>query len=288
MEHVRWVTAPLLDQPVLFTAFAGWNDAGDAASSALRFLVDVWGAELVAEIDADDFYDFTQIRPTISDVPQGGRRIEWPDPQVYATPPDPTAAINAPDGGRSAATAALLIGTEPTNRWRAFCQEVVDLAEHLGATRVVHLGALLAEVPHSRPVPISMSGGDARPQPTRARYQGPTGIVGVLHQACREAGLDSISLWASVPTYVSGASSPKAALALVRRVAELLETSVSTGLLEISAQSYELEIDQLVGDDEETNEYVRRLERDYDAEESETAADSLTDEIEKYLRDRRG
>jgi predicted ATP-grasp superfamily ATP-dependent carboligase len=180
-----------------------------------------------------------------------------------------------------------LIGTEPSLRWRAFCAEVVDLAHHLGATRVVHLGALLADVPHSRPVPVSVSGSTTTRPADRPSYQGPTGIVGILHHACTEAGLESVSLWASVPTYVSGASSPKAALALVRHVSDLIETPVATGLLEISAQSYEVEIDQLVEDDEDTAAYVQRLEHDYDAEVDVVTADGLTDEIERYLRDRR-
>ena len=285
---MRWAAAPRLDRPVLITAFSGWNDAGDAASSALRFLSDVWGAEHVADIDPDEFYDFTQIRPTIADGAEGERRIDWPAPEVRAI----GAAIAAAAGtsvedAELLPEAMLVIGAEPTTRWRTFCREITDLASDIGATQVVHLGALLAEVPHSRPVPVSMSGGSEHDERSR-RYQGPTGIVGVLHQACIDAGLSSVSLWASVPTYVSGASSPKAALALVCRVAGLMDVSVPTGLLEISAQAYDEEIDQLVEDDEETAAYVARLERDYDAEASVTSADGLTDEIERFLRDHRG
>lgn len=271
---------------MLITAFSGWNDAGDAASSALRFLVDVWGAEQVGDIDPDDFYDFTQIRPTIADGSNGDRRIDWPSPEIYAIG---ASLADSAEDATLLPEAMLLTGAEPATRWRAFCREITDLADDIGATQVVHLGALLAEVPHSRPVPVSVSGGSQHDERSRAsRYQGPTGIVGVLHQACIDAGLSTVSLWASVPTYVSGASSPKAALALVRQVAKLLDVSVPTGLLEISAQAYDQEIDQLVEDDDETAAYVSRLEHDHDAEASVASVDGLTDEIERYLRDHRG
>ena len=281
----------------MFTAFSGWNDAGDAATTAVRFIADAWGAETVGTIDPDDFFDFTQLRPTVAIDDNGHRSIDWPTPTLFAT--TGRAGDVMLDGletleSSSSPPAIMLIGAEPHNRWRAYCDEVIDIARDLGVTRIIHLGALLAEVPHSRPVPVTASGeGCESPSNRSSRYQGPTGIVGVLHQTCETAGLASTSLWAAVPTYVSGASSPTAALALVRRVATLLSQHISTGLLEISAQSYAGEVSKLVGDDEDTAEYVKRLEHDFDTdpdtaiapEDELSRVEGLTDEIEQFLRE---
>ncbi len=271
---MTWGIRPQLERPILVTAFGGWNDAGDAATSALRFLCDEWGADPVAKIDPDNYYDFTQVRPNVVVDEDGQRRIDWPSPEVLATDDTTTPA------------AVLVTGTEPQHHWRAFCDDIIDIARTVGAERVIHLGALLAEVPHSRPVPVTASGRDGDPAANRAtRYQGPTGIVGVLHHACETAGLHTTSLWAAVPTYVSGASSPKAALALVKRIARLIDQPIAAGLLEISAQAYEGEISQLVNDDEDTAAYVKRLEHDFDEDTESSVADGLTDEIERFLRD---
>lgn len=274
---------------MLITAFGGWNDAGDAATSAVRYLVDDWGATLAATIDPDDFYDFTQVRPTTTIDASGNRSIDWPTPRLYVAEPalhispresDPR---NRPDPSPS--EALMLIGIEPQQRWQAFCDEVIDLASSLDVSRVIHLGALLAEVPHSRPAPVTVSGTEAPSVDRSSRYQGPTGIVGVLHQACEGADLEVTSLWAAVPTYVSGTSSPKASLALIRQVSSLLNRPVSTGLLEITVDAYEIEISQLVADDEDTIDYVKRLESDYDAGNHLDHSGGLTDEIEQFLRD---
>ena len=281
----------------MFTAFSGWNDAGDAATTAVRFIADEWGAEEVGTIDPDDFFDFTQLRPTVAIDDNGHRRIDWPTPTVFATSgraKNLTVDGLAMPGSTLAPPAIMLIGAEPHNRWRAYCDEVTGIARDLGVSRIIHLGALLAEVPHSRPVPVTASGAGCEGPSTRSsRYQGPTGIVGVLHQACESAGLASTSLWAAVPTYVSGASSPTAALALVQRVATLLGQHISTGLLEISAQAYAGEVTKLVGDDDDTTEYVKRLEHDFDtdpdtaltSDDELTRVEGLTDEIEQFLRE---
>lgn len=285
MEHVRFTSRPVLHRPALITAFGGWNDAGDAATTALRYLADQWDATSFATVDPDEFYDFTETRPRVALAEGNTRRIEWPVVELLAAD---LAGASADD---SVGDAVLLIGPEPQLRWRAFCAEVTALAAELGVSRVVHLGALLAEIPHSRPVPLSVSGG-GRALPghesnTTSTYEGPTGIVGVLHSACLEAGLQSTSLWATVPTYVSGAPSPKAALALVEQTSRLVHVEVTTGLLEVAARVYEQEVDALVADDEDTADYVRRLEHDFD---DDTPADpdavtALTDEIERFLRD---
>ena len=271
---------------MLITAFGGWNDAGDAATSAVRYLVDDWGATLAATIDSDDFYDFTQVRPTTTIDASGQRSIDWPMPKLFVAE---QALHTAPtDNGLSEvmpSEAVMLIGIEPQQRWQAFCDEVIDLACSLDVSRVIHLGALLAEVPHSRPAPVTVSGNEAPRVDRSTRYQGPTGIVGVLHQACEAADLDVTSLWAAVPTYVSGTSSPKASLALVRQVSTLLNRPVATGLLEITVDAYEIEISQLVADDDDTIDYVKRLESDYDAGNHLDHTVGLTDEIEQFLRD---
>ena len=286
MEHVRWSSRPALHRPALVTAFAGWNDAGDAATTAVRYFADQWDAECFAEIDPDEFYDFTETWPRVHQADGAVRHIEWPGVELLA------ANIAGTSSDDAVGDLILLVGTEPQLRWRTFCAEITQLAIELGVGRVIHLGALLAEIPHSRPVPVTASGTnlevlEAERLPT-SHYEGPTGIVGVLHQACNEAGLDSLSVWAAVPTYVSGAPSPKAALALAERTARLLRVDLTTGLLEVAARVYEQEVDTLVADDDDTADYVRRLERDFDEEADDDdvlPGKDLTAEIERFLRE---
>jgi proteasome assembly chaperone (PAC2) family protein len=281
----------------MMAAFAGWNDAGDASTTAIRYLAEQWDAEQIAEIDAEEFFDFTETRPCVELVGGMTRRISWPSTSVSVA----SAPGRDDDSDRDV---VLLIGTEPQLRWRTFCRQIADIAFALEVEQVIVLGALLAEVPHSRPVPISGSASDPslvmRHGLRRSRYEGPTGIVGVLHQSCDEAGLSSVSLWATVPSYVPGAPSPKAALALVDRTTDVLGLSVDTTLLEMGAERYLKELDQLVAADEESAAYVRRLEAelDGDAPASAVAGDDLdatpftdddaarvADEVERYLRD---
>jgi proteasome assembly chaperone (PAC2) family protein len=281
VDHVRWRNRPPLDHPVLVAAFEGWNDAGDAASGAVRYLINRYDGEVVAEIDAEEFFDFTSTRPQAEIDDDGVRRIVWPTTKVYAA--------TLPGDARDA---LLLIGTEPQLRWRTFCEQVTGLARELGCRLVVVLGALVAEVPHSRPVPVvgTVSDPDLQSelglQPST--YQGPTGVVGVLSAACREAGLPAASLWAAVPTYVPTAPSPKAVLALLERTAEVLGTWVPTTDLEIASAAYERQVTELVEEDDETSEYVSQLEERHDAGGDDTgAARSLVEEVERFLRDRR-
>ena len=263
---------------MLIAAFEGWNDAGDAASSAVRYLVERTDAELVADIDPEDFVDFTSSRPQSRLDDDGERVIEWPSFEVYAA--------EMPGGG----DAVLLLGAEPALRWRTFCAQVTGIAKELGCRLVVVLGALVAEVPHSRPVPVVGTTSDTSLQAdlglTPSSYEGPTGIVGVLTDACRAAGLPCAALWAAVPTYVPTAPSPKATLALLEKAGDVLGGWVPTTDLEVAAASYERQVTELVDEDDETSDYVTQLESRHD-EEDEGAARSLVEEVERYLR-RRG
>ena len=278
MEHLRWSYRPTLERPVLIAAFEGWNDAGDAASSAVRWFGDRWEASPFADIDPEDFFDFTSTRPEVR-LEDDARVVDWPENQFLA------GSIPGTDQD-----VILLQGVEPQLRWRTFCDLVLEMAETFDASMVVTLGALLAEVPHSRPV--NVVGSAYEPEMVRrlglepSRYEGPTGIVGVLHAQCREAGRSSASLWAAVPTYVPGAPSPKATLALVEKTAALLDTEVLTTDLEIAAASYERQIDELVDDDEETRSYVSALEQRYDEAATSSTPGDLIAEVERFLRER--
>jgi proteasome assembly chaperone (PAC2) family protein len=277
VQHVRWRKRPELDQPVLVAAFEGWNDAGDAASEAVKYLIARTDAEKVADIDPEEFLDFTSTRPQSRLGNDGVRTIEWPAIDVYAA--------HLPGG----ADALLLLGTEPQLRWRTFCEQVVAIATEAGCRLALTLGALVAEVPHSRPVPVVGTATDTALQAELglpdSSYEGPTGIVGVLTEACRQAGMPSASLWAAVPTYVPTAPSPKATLALLQKAGEVLGTWVPTTELEIAAASYERQVTELVDEDDETSDYVSRLETRHD-QEDEGAGRFLVEEVERYLRRR--
>jgi proteasome assembly chaperone (PAC2) family protein len=279
MEHVRWTARPELVEPVVIAAFEGWNDAGDAATTAARYLAERWDADLVATIDPEEFFDFSVTRPQVRLDDDGHREIVWPTTDVYAA--------TIPGGGGEA---VIVLGHEPQLRWRTFGEQVVSIADTVNAKLVITLGALLAEVPHTRPTTIvgtayeadEVSGVELRP----SSYEGPTGIVGVLHDACRQAGLRSASLWATVPSYVPGAPSPKAALALIERTAAMLQTWVPTTDLEIASASYERQVSELVDADEETSTYVSSLEERHDTEPGVLpTAESIAEEVERFLRE---
>ena len=279
MDHVRWTTRPTLHEPVVIAAFEGWNDAGDAATTAARYLVERWDAELVADVDPEEFYDFTSTRPEVRLDDHDLREIVWPATEVH---------VGTIPGGNQ--DVIVIIGTEPQLRWRTYCAQLTGIATDQGARLCITLGALLAEVPHTRPTPIVgtsyepeiVAGLELQP----SRYEGPTGIVGVLHDAWRRAGLRSASLWATVPAYVPGAPSPKAALALVERAATMLQTWIPTTDLEIASASYERQISELVDADEETATYVASLEERHDVDPGVLpTADSIAEEVERFLRD---
>jgi proteasome assembly chaperone (PAC2) family protein len=279
VPHLIRTGQPSLRQPVVVAAFEGWNDAGDAATFAARFLSERWDAEPFATIDPEEFFDFTSTRPQVQLDDDGQRQIVWPS-TTFSAASVPGADLDL----------IFVIGSEPQLKWRTFCSEVVGIATEYSARLVVTLGALLAEVPHSRPVSVVGTAYDSslvrRLGLTQSTYEGPTGIVGALHDAVRQAGVASASLWAAVPTYVPSAPSPKAALALVERITELLAVPIVTTDLEIASASYERQIDSLVADDDDTAEYVARLEQAADeTPDDEDSHGDLIAEVERFLRE---
>lgn len=277
MEHVRWAgDPPELSDPVFVVAFEGWNDAGDSASTALRWLRDRWASEPLAEIDGEEFYDFTSTRPQVRLIDGVERTIDWPTVELT--------------WGREAGRDVIaMIGSEPQLRWQTFAREVLSIAHELGVGFAVSLGALLTDVPHTKPINVIGTASDPdlikRLGLQRSGYEGPTGMIGVLHDAFGRAGIDSASLWAPVPAYVPGAPSPKAALALVRRTSTLLNVGLVTTDLEIASASYERQVSEVVAGDDEMTEYVERLERHYDAERDVPSGDELVEEVERFLRE---
>ena len=254
MDELRISSRPELRRPVLVAAFRGWNDGGQGASLAATFLARSFGAARFADIDPEHFFDFQATRPHVSLVDGVSRQIDWPDTAFYHGP--------VPGADRDA---VLLLGIEPNLRWRTYTQLVAQLASDIGVELVVTLGSLLADVPHTRPSPVTGSASDpALVQQLglqASRYEGPTGIVGVLHDACKAAGLPSASLWAAVPHYVSLAPSPRAALALCTRLAELLDAKIDTTELEEASESYAQQVSEAVASDPETAAYVEELEQ---------------------------
>jgi proteasome assembly chaperone (PAC2) family protein len=281
MEFVHWTAdRPDLDRPIMIVAFEGWNDAGDAASTAARHVCDRFGGEPFARVEAEEFYDFTETRPTIRLAEEStGRAIEWPEN-----------TFSAVKGAAGRQDLLILQGTEPQLKWRTYTEQVVAMAEDFDVEMVVSLGALIADVAHSRPATVYSAAYDLelieRLDLEPSSYEGPTGIVGVLHDAFRASGLGSISLWGTVPSYVPHASSPKAALALVNRVSQLLDLAIPSTALEIGAAAYERQIDELVSDDDETEEYVNRLEEEYDRSMKPESGAALVEEVEQFLRER--
>ena len=288
MSYLRWDHRPQLRRPVLVAAFEGWNDAGEAATTALRWLHAATDARDFASIDPEDFYDFTVARPNVKLDDGMTRRIEWPTPTFSA------ATIEG--GSRDV---VFLVGIEPALKWRSFTDSVLELARDLGVDMVFTLGALLADVPHTRPVRITGTATDAdviaQMGFTRSRYEGPTGIVGVLMDACARAGLKSASLWATTPHYLRETASPKAALALVERLNELVEMRLDTTELEIASAAYERQVNDMLEGEDDVVDYVRRLEEDTDDDDDEPSepfvipsTDQLAAEVERFLRDQPG
>lgn len=284
VELIRWSRRPNLRSPALLVAWEGWNDAGDAATTAVRHIRDRLGAEPFADIDPEPFYDFTTTRPNVV-LDDGERRILWPENTFSAVVPQ----VGDQD-------LVILTGIEPQLRWRTYCEQILNVIEALGVELVISLGSLIAEVAHSRPTTIFGAAYDTelvdRLLLAPSRYEGPTGIVGVFHDACRRADIGSVSLWATVPTYVPHAPSPKAALALVERVSDLLTMRIPTATLEIGSAAYERQITELVADDEDTAAYVDALERQFDEEQDDDEAvveevqgSVLVEEVERFLRD---
>ena len=266
----------------MICAFEGWNDAGDAATAAIEHLQLTWEATELAEIDPDDYYDFQVTRPTVRLVDGVTRRVEWPTTRLSVCRP--------PGANRDV---VLMHGIEPNMRWRKFCAELLAQIESLNVGTVITLGALLADTPHTRPVPVTGTAYDAASAARfgleRSRYEGPTGIVGVLQDVCVQAGVPAISVWAAVPHYVSQPPSPKATLALLHRVEEVLDIEVPLGDLPDQAEEWQRTVSEMAEEDEDVRNYVRALEErgDADLALNETSGDAIAAEFERYLRRRR-
>ncbi len=287
MQPLIWEHRPSgLKDPAMVCAFQGWNDAGDAASGATSYLADELGAQRFATLDIEEFYDFQANRPRIQLSGEHSRKIVWPSVEILEA--------RSQAGQRDL---VIVQGAEPSLRWKTFSSLIVDLAEALGVQLVVTLGALLADVPHSRPVSMTGSASDPtildRLGLQTSSYEGMTGIIGVLHSACTEAGLATASIWASVPHYVAAAANPKATLALLRKVELVAGPSVDLSELELSAAEYERQVGLAVQSDPDIQAFVERLERDTDeaqelGPENLPSGESLAREFQRFLRQRGG
>ncbi len=282
MSELNVSFVPELRRPVLVAAFRGWNDGGQGASLAGGYLAKQWEAARFAEIEAESFYDFQATRPHVSLEEGMTRRLDWPDNGFFHA--------EIPGTDRDA---VILLGTEPNLRWKTFSKLVLGLVADLGVERVVTFGSLLADVPHTRPAPVTAAATDEDLMEELglepSRYEGPTGIVGVLLDACRSSGISSLSLWAAVPHYVSLAPSPRAALSLVRRFGELMQIDVDVTELEQAADEYSEQVSEAVASDADTAAYVEELERRVDmlsAEQDLPSGDSLAAELTRFLRER--
>ena len=287
MQPLQWEHRPDgLRAPALICAFKGWNDAADAASSAIQFVGSALGAKRFATIDPEEFYDFQATRPRVKMVDGQAREVEWPAVELFEA--------KVPRAPRDL---ILMTGSEPSFRWRTFCELVVELAEVLDTQLVVTMGALLADVPHTRPVSVTGLSSDpalvARLGLAPSSYEGPTGIVGILHAACQDAGLPSASLWAAVPHYIAATPNPKAALALVRKLEGLVGVAVDAGELETASADYERQVNVAVQSDPDVQAFVERLEQaaDEETDDEPTAlpsGDTIAPDQQRFLRQRGG
>jgi predicted ATP-grasp superfamily ATP-dependent carboligase len=284
VDPVQWETdVPQLRRPTLVCAFAGWNDAASAATAALEAVAASLDSEVAARIDPEEFYDFQVNRPTIRLIEGQTREIDWPANTLLSA--------RVPNAERDL---VLLSGVEPNVRWRTFADAIVSAAERLGVEMVVSLGALMADVAHTRPVPITGLASDPdlieQLGMSRSSYEGPTGIVGVVHDACRRSGMTSASLWAAVPHYVAAVPNPKAALALLRRLESLTGVAVEASELEDATGRFTDQVDQAVSANPEIEELVRNLEasqeEDYEISQNMPSADDIAQEFQQFLRQR--
>ena len=279
MPSLAWEQRPELRHPVLVAGFEGWNDAASAASEAAGWLTRQFGATKMASMDPEEHFDFQSARPTVELVDGVTRDLTWPANEFFAVPVD-------------ARDLVVLRGVEPNLRWPSFCRDVLGVAGETGCEMVVTLGALLADVPHTRPVRVTGATTDPELMASlhlqRSRYEGPTGIVGVLHDTARATGIASASLWAPVPHYVSTPPNPLATRALLDRLARLLGTTFELGDLDELSQAWQTRVDEVVSQDDDVRSYVGQLEERYDTE-AETdipSGEGLADEVEQFLRDR--
>jgi proteasome assembly chaperone (PAC2) family protein len=280
---------PLLRDPIMIMAFSGWNDAAEAASGAVEHLLSGWRdknddvlPELIAEVESEDFYDFQVNRPVVSIDDSEIRSITWPSTQVFG--------MAIPSMKRDL---VIVTGVEPSMKWKSFTSDLLDLADDLEVSLIVSLGSLLADTPHTRP--ISVTGTGAHPTIANrlgvsvSKYEGPTGILGIIQDGCMRRGIDAISLWAAIPHYASNAPSPKATLALINTLEEFLNIKIPLSDLPDRADSWEHEVNDLAADDSEIADYVKALEESKDAAElPEVSGDTIAKEFERYLRRQQG
>lgn len=294
MSYLEVGELPSLRSPVLVMAFGGWNDAGQAATSAVRFLIEGWAAQRFASIDPEEFFDFTTTRPRVRLAPDQQRELDWPS-NIFFYKADSALSRDF----------VLLLGSEPHLKWRAFTEAVLQLAQQCGATLVIGLGAFLGETPHSRSVPLTGFATDpelaARLEQLRitpTRYEGPTGIVGTIHDACRRQGLAAASLWAAVPHYLGATENPKGAVALLHNLDILFDLGLDLRRLESAVADFEKEVARAIASNPEIAAYVQELERRSDALSEEEAAagpggvelpsgEVLIEELEDFLKGRR-
>ncbi|WP_435768765.1 PAC2 family protein [Nocardioides sp. SYSU DS0651] len=273
-------TVPELVRPVVLAAFEGWNDAAESATAVIDHLMKAWDAKVVAAMDPEDFYDFQVNRPSVGIDDHGFRKLTWPSTHVaVAAPPELDRDV------------ILIRGIEPNMRWRQFTAELLATVDDLGGELLVTLGALLSDSPHTRPIPVSGSATEPelleRLSLEQSTYEGPTGIVGVLQDACVKLDMPAVSYWAAVPHYVAQPPCPKATLALLGRLEELLESALPLGDLPEEARAWERGVDELAAEDEDIAEYVRELEESRDTTElPEASGEAIAREFERYLKRR--
>ena len=290
-DHVVWHSRPALRRPVLIAAFQGWNDAADGASTALRTLVEAWNAQPLAEIDPEDFTDFATIRPSVRLRGTNRRDIVWPKVSLWHASTPGSDVI-------------LLLGPEPSLKWRLFTEQVVGVAEEYESSMVITLGALIADISHTRIPHVMGTSSDEtlieRFDLRKPQYEGPTGILGILQDACIHSAIPAVSLWATVPAYASQIPSPKAANALIQRTGEIIGTPPPLGALHNDVVDYDEQVQELVESDDDLAEYVRRLEElgedagasrnqlEFEFDDETEDGSSLVDEVERFLRDQDG
>lgn len=295
LDHIRWIRRPELRRPYMVAAFTGWNDAADAASMGVRQLIEYAGAVPLAEVDPEEFTDFATIRPHVRLNDDSQRHIVWPTVGLW------TLTIDSVD-------LILVLGPEPALSWKTFCRQLVGVAQTYNATGIISLGALLADVPHRRDTQVIGTSTDQHFIDSfdlqRSRYEGPTGIVGVLNDMASRSGLLSAALWAAVPAYAAQIPSPKAASSLLQRLSEVIDAHLPTLALDEQTEAYEDQIDALISQDESLTKYLERLENmdddEYDDEDDESLdehevamsedlvdSDSLMEEVERFLRSQR-
>ena len=279
---------PLLRNPVMIIAFSGWNDAAEGASGAIEHLLSIWREkddevvpQLIADVDSEEFYDFQVNRPQVTIDESSIRSITWPTTQIFG--------LAIPSMERDL---VIVTGVEPSMRWKSFSHELLDLADDLEVSLVITLGSLLADTPHTRPITVTSTG--AHPNIAErlgvavSKYEGPTGILGIIQDGCMRRGIDAISLWAAVPHYASSSPSPKASLALINSIEDFLDISIPLGTLSEDSDEWEKSVDELAAEDSDVAEYVKALEESKDAAElPDVSGDSIAKEFERYLR-RRG